>query len=211
MRHQVILLFLLASSYLPAQQVISPDFDTITVTYKLWETPYPHAAYAQDTSREDYNVSLAGNWLSFAGNAKAATATMDQYAREMGMDTARYENLRDNFKPVAAVATLLKDAEHHDIVIINEAHHEPRHRVFTRQLLQGLYDRGYRHFGLETLAAQLPLDSLLSAGDYFPLNGGYYTRDPDFAAMVVTAHRIGFSLFGYEAAGMGSPKARELG
>jgi len=121
---------LVLGSYLHAQQTITPEFDTITVAFDLWEPPYLHAEAAKDTTRENYNFSMAGNWLSFSGNAAEATRLMDGYAREMGMDTARFENLRDNFSPVPAVASLLKDAEKHEIVIINEAHHEPRHRVF---------------------------------------------------------------------------------
>ncbi|WP_020567511.1 hypothetical protein [Neolewinella persica] len=125
---------------------------------------------------------MTGNWLSFSGNAAEANQVMDAYAREMGMDTARFENLRDNFSPVSAIATLLQDAEKHEIVIINEAHHEPRHRVFTRQMLQGLYDRGYRYFGLETLASFGSVDSLMKAGHYPSLKSGYYTRQLDFTA-----------------------------
>ncbi len=211
MRITCLIIFLLAAVRLPAQQILTPVFDTITVSYQLWETPYPSAAYARDTSRDDYNLSLTGNWLSFAGHAQAATEAMDIHARVMGMDTARFENFRDNFRPVPALPALLKDAAEHEIVIINEAHHEPRHRVFTRQLLQGLYDRGYRHFGLETLAAHASVDSLLATGHYFPLNGGYYTRDPGFAAMVVAAKSIGFTVFGYESMGHDGPRARELG
>jgi hypothetical protein len=210
MRNLLITL-LLVGTCLHAQQTIVPEFDTITVVYGLWETPYLHEVSAKDTTQKNYNYSMAGTWLSFTGNVVEATRIMDTNAREMGMDTARFENLRDNYHPSPAVKSLLADAEHHEVVIINEAHHEPRHRVFTRQMLQGLYDRGYRHFGLETLSTFGSVDSLLKAGDYPGLNAGYYTRDPQFAAMIAEASRIGFSLFGYEAAGTGSPKLRELG
>jgi hypothetical protein len=207
----LLLTLLLVGNCIHAQQIITPEFDTITVVFDLWEPPFLHTETAKDTTRENYTVSMAGTWLSFSGNTAEATRLMDGYAREMGMDTARFENLRDNFSPTSAVAALLKDAEEHEIVIINEAHHEPRHRVFTRQMLQGLYDRGYRHFGLETLASFGSVDSLMKAGHYPSLNSGYYTRDPQFAAMIAEATQIGFSLFGYEAAGTGSPKLRELG
>jgi len=173
---------------LPAQQTLRPNFDTVTVSFSLWETPYLHRSAAKDTTRTDYNYAMAGNALSFAGHAREATALMETNASAMG-----------------------EDAELHEIVIINEAHHEPRHRVFTRSLLQGLFDRGYRHFGMETLAGFGPVDSLLHAGHYPALNQGYYTRDPQFAALVAEAVQIGFHVFGYEEPGTGSPKLRELG
>lgn len=194
-----------------AQQTVRPSFDTISVTYKLWETPYAHRGFSLDTTREEYSSAMAGSLLSFAGHAREATALMETSAREMSMDTIRYENFRSAFQPVSALEALLKDAEDHEITIVNEAHHEPRHRVFTRMLLQGLYDRGYRHLGMETLAGYLPVDSLLHAGHYLALNQGYYTREPQFAAMVVDAVSIGYHVFGYEKAGTGSPKLREIG
>jgi len=178
---------------LPAQQTLRPNFDTVTVSFSLWETPYLHRSAAKDTTRTDYNYAMAGNALSFAGHAREATALMETNASAMGKEA------------------ILEDAELHEIVIINEAHHEPRHRVFTRSLLQGLFDRGYRHFGMETLAGFGPVDSLLHAGHYPALNQGYYTRDPQFAALVAEAVQIGFHVFGYEEPGTGSPKLRELG
>ncbi|MBX9449469.1 MAG: hypothetical protein KL787_07030 [Taibaiella sp.] len=38
-----------------------------------------------------------------------------------------------------------------EIIIINEAHHVPLHRIFTRSLLKDLYNNGYRYLGLEAL------------------------------------------------------------
>lgn len=211
MKLQFTILCFLVIHSLAAQEIVRPVFDTVTVNFDLWETPYVHSAHATDTTREGYNFYMAGNLLSFAGHARQATAIMESQAGVMGMDTTRYERFRSDFHPASAVASLLAHAEDHEITIINEAHHEPRHRVFTRSLLQGLYDRGYRHFGLETLAAFGAVDSLLHAGNYTGLKQGYYTRDPQFAAMVKDAARIGFHLFGYEQSGTGSPKLRELG
>lgn len=190
---------------------VTPKFEPIEVTFDLWEAAYLHTATAMDTTAEKYNASRAGSALSFAGQAATAMELMDTYAQEMGMDTARYERFRDHFHAISARESLLEDANKHEVVIINEAHHEPRHRVFARSMLQGLYDQGYRHFGLETLASSPKYDSLALAGDYPKLKGGYYTRDPQFSAMVHDAWQIGFQLFGYEAAGTGSPKTRELG
>jgi hypothetical protein len=46
----------------------------------------------------------------------------------------------------------LNRAKNEKLIIINEAHHNIKHRVFTTSLLQGLYDNGYRFFGLEALS-----------------------------------------------------------
>ncbi|WP_020567512.1 hypothetical protein [Neolewinella persica] len=49
----LLLTLLLVGSYLHAQQTVSPKFDTITVTFDLWEQPYLHTAAAKDTTREN--------------------------------------------------------------------------------------------------------------------------------------------------------------
>jgi hypothetical protein len=194
---------------LSAQTRLSPTFDTITVEFNFWETPYLHRATILDTSRvKDYHQ---GNYLSFSGHPVEATRVMEEEIPRQDMDTARYTRFRDEFRPVPAVPFLLAEAEDHQIVIVNEAHHEPRHRVFTRMLLEGLYERGYRHLGLETLGSWAGSDSLKNPLSYPTLGSGYYTRDPQFAAMVHEAQRIGYRIFGYEAQGTGSPKLRELG
>jgi len=212
-----IILLLFFSSILPGQadetiQVVVPDFDTTTIEFGYYEAPYLHRSVALDTSREGYVSYMAGTLLSFSGLVRESAAIMDQEMAAKGMDTARYKRFKNEFHPVAAVPSLLTKAEDHEVFIINEAHHEPRHRAFSRSLLRGLYERGYRHLGMETLAhGYRNVDSLLKAGDPLDLNDGFYTRDPQFAAMVMEAHKIGFSVFGYEASGTGSPRLRELG
>jgi hypothetical protein len=211
MRFSFTLLAFSGTLLLSAQQRLSPTFDTITVKYDFWETPYLHRVAALDTSETGIEPYQRGNYLSFSGQPIAARRIMEERIPPVGMDTARFTRFREEFRPVPAVPTLLEAAEDHEIVIINEAHHEPRHRVFTRMLLEGLYERGYRHLGLETLGAWAGTDSLADPLAYPRLGSGYYTRDPQFAAMVHEAQRIGYRIFGYEAQGTGSPKLRELG
>ena len=201
MRHHLTSLLLLTYYCLPAQQTVTPTFDTITVEFDVWDTPYLLQSAIRDTSRQDYEAYMIGNYLSFSGYAREATQVMEEEFGERDLDTLRYERFSEEFHAVPAIPSILKDAEQHEIVVVNEAHHEPRHRVFTRQLLQGLYDRGYRHLGMETLSQNAGTDSLADQVSYPSLVSGFYTRDPQFAAMVAEARRIGYRIFGYEAAG----------
>jgi uncharacterized iron-regulated protein len=54
----------------------------------------------------------------------------------------------NTFKAVNAKDYILERAKKEKIIIINEAHHNARHRSFTCSLLQGLYEDGYRYLGL---------------------------------------------------------------
>jgi len=207
----IVFLLLVVPCCLSAQQTVIPTFDTITVEFEVWDTPYLLRSEILDTTRQGYEAYMTGNYLSFSGYAQEATRVMEQKIGEKGMDTARYQRFREEFRPIPAIPAILKDAEEHEITIVNEAHHEPRHRIFTRQLLQGLYDRGYRHFGMETLWRGAGTDSLDNQTSYPALQAGFYTRDPQFAALVAEAQRIGYRIFGYEASETGSPRLREIG
>ncbi len=43
-----------------------------------------------------------------------------------------------------AAEYIIKRSSKERIIIINEAHHQPLHRVFTESLLEGLYQNGFR-------------------------------------------------------------------
>ncbi|WP_069660867.1 hypothetical protein [Arcticibacter eurypsychrophilus] len=91
------------------------------------------------------------------------------------------------------------------ITIINEAHHIPQHRTFTKSLLKGLYKNGYRYLGLETLS-----DTLVNSRKYPTTESGYYIVEPEFGSLVVEAIKVGFKLFAYEASKDKYGKYREI-
>ena len=111
------------------------------------------------------------------------------------------------FRPVSALDYILGRAVNEQLIIINEAHHQPRHRVFTTQLLQGLYDHGFRFLGLEALAEE---DTLLQERGYSIQSSGYYTKEPQFGNLIREAIRIGYTLFPYEAGPGLNGKEREI-
>ncbi|PHN07476.1 hypothetical protein [Flavilitoribacter nigricans] len=110
------------------------------------------------------------------------------------------------FRVADAISYLLERAENEQIIILNEAHHRPEHRVFASALLEGLAQRGYAYLGLEALTPNfddpeaLGLDTSLNERGY-PLNSRYtgnYTREPQFGLFIRQAINNGFHLFGYE-------------
>lgn len=112
--------------------------------------------------------------------------------------------LTENYTPVSAQEYLLKRAGETEILILNEAHHYPSHRIFARKLLAGLWAQGYRYLGIEALTM---------VGDFkqptYPLSSlGYYCNEPMFAHFIREAIGLGFILFPYESSKLG--KEREL-
>src|SRR5690606_17878963 len=100
---------------------------------------------------------------------------------------------------------IIEQSKNSQIVIINEAHHIPKHRTFTKSLLKDLYDNGYRYLGLEAL-----FDSTINERKFPIIESGYYTKEPEFGNLISEALKIGFTLFKYEASEGKNGKEREI-
>ena len=112
------------------------------------------------------------------------------------------------FNPIDARAYLQKLLPEEQIVIINEAHHQPYHRALVRSWLQMFYDAGYRYLGMETLDEK---DTELQERKYPLISSGYYSKEPQFGNLIREAIEMGFTVFPYEAKSGANGKDREIG
>lgn len=120
------------------------------------------------------------------------------------------DSINDVYAKVKAIDYIVEEAKKSQVVIINEAHHNSFHRVFTRALLKKLFDNGYKNLGLEALSNGEYLDSMLNERKY-PINStGYYTKDPQFGNLVREALEIGYTLFAYESIESEGGSGREI-
>lgn len=120
------------------------------------------------------------------------------------------DSLRERYRVIPAADYIVEQARLHQVVIINEAHHSSLHRVFTRSLLQRLYENGYRNLGLEALTNGKLKDSLLHDRKYPVMETGHYTKDPQFGNLIRTALEIGYNVFPYETTNRNNGKPREV-
>ncbi len=155
-------------------------------------------------------ITKAAQYLSYIGEYQAAASVPHEIELEWGFDTLREVDKAyfRSFSPKPAMQAIVERAGKEQIVIINEAHHKPAHRILTRSLLAGLYEKGYRYFGLEALSncAYVPAeycDNELNERGYAynsPLTGTYVT-EPQMGNLIREAIDIGFTLFAYEQFG----------
>lgn len=154
----------------------------------IFSRKYLHGVHKNDTygGAED---------LSFIGEYKLALQFYDKKATEMPKIREEDSLYFSKFKPVNAISYLSGIAEKEKVIMINEAHHQPYHRVFTTRVLKILYDKGFRYFGAETLTQW---DTLLNERKYPNQTSGYYTKEPLYANLIRTALEIGYTVFAYE-------------
>lgn len=146
------------------------------------------------------NVNTRNNsqisWeLSFIGEYQKALEVWDKDEQKWPTPTQTQISDFKKYKPVDANKFISEKAKTEQIIILNEAHQQPYHRIFTTSLLQDLYDLGFRYFGAETISET---DSSLNRRKYPTLNTGYYTEEPCYANLVREALRIGYTVFTYE-------------
>lgn len=152
----------------------------------------------------ELRVSKAAQYYSYIGAYPQALSVPNEVPLEWGFDTLTQadEDYFTRFQPQPAVETLLDKAATAEVLMLNEAHHKPQHRVFTRSLLPGLYERGYRYLGLEALSncASGFCDSTLNERGYAlnsPITGTYVT-EPQMGNLIREAIALGFEVFPYE-------------
>ncbi len=178
----------------------------------LQESPEPYpfinhieAQLVADTTAFAFHKAA---WeYSFIGEYQKALWAFDQTFAGYPTLTDEQKDYFLSFHPVNAYHIILNRAEQERIIMINEAHHQPRHRVFTTSLLEGLYQKGYRFLGLEALAHT---DTLLNERGYLILTSGYYTKEPQLGNLIREALKIGYQVFAYETQQPVNGKEREI-
>lgn len=166
---------------------------------------------AKDTLAWKYQISASD--YATKGDYKNALMQWDlaMGSREKNYSETQIDSINLTYRIVNASDYIMEQAKNNQVVIINEAHHNSFHRVFTKTLLQKLFDSGYTNLGLEALGNGEYLDSTLNNRHYPIIKTGHYIQDPQFGNLVREALEIGYHVFAYENMGEGSGKPREIG
>ncbi len=153
----------------------------------------------------EYNTLLCiWDTGEYCNQMKAGSEDLKSFNRTLSPRDSLYFS---KFKPYDALKYISDRTKEERVVIINEAHQQPLHRVFTESLLQEFYDNGFRYFGAETLGY---FDSKLNQRKYPILSSGTYTVEPQYGNLVRSALRIGYHVFQYESKSHGNPRQREI-
>lgn len=101
--------------------------------------------------------------------------------------------LKGDEKSGAALQAIVDEAKNRQVVILNEAHHIPLHRVFARQLASELRKIGFEYLAGEAFSPDIPLHPISVNQEM-----GFYVREPMYASFVRSAISEGWSFIGYD-------------
>lgn len=204
----VLIIFLLSCS---SQKTLIFEKYKFEISGFDWDAkPYKFSKFIKDSVTQNQGNQNASWDYSYIGNIENMLITWDSNAKPR--DTLSKDEVKafEEFSKISAIPVIIERAKKSKVVIVNEAHHMPQHRVFTTTLLQGLYDEGYRHLGMESFLSSRRSDSTILANKYPILTNGYYVKEPQYGNIVRQAVKIGFKVFGYESQGHDNLKEREI-
>lgn len=163
---------------------------------------------------------------SLKGNYKRAHEINSQQPSKSTIYTKQQiDSILAKYRVVDAKTYVVNQAKKHKVTILNESHHNPRHRAFTKSLLKELYNAGYTNLGLEALyngpkggtklsnGAKIldEKDAFINSRKYPIKTSGEYVKEPQMGNLIREAIEIGFVVFSYEKTGVGSGYPREYG
>ncbi len=219
------ILFLFFFNYCEAQMSI--ESEVVSIAFK---NPYRFNSYIEEKLEENNQMNLFQAFLDYSNKGEfKKSQELDDITREdqtsISYNSKQVDSINSKYTAFDAVDYITEQAKSAKVIIINEAHHQPRHRAFTSLLLKELYQSGYTHLGLEALyngqrggtvlnnGARIldERDTLLNERMYAVQKSGAYIKEPQFGNLIREALEIGFTLFAYEKPGVGSGYPRELG
>lgn len=173
----------------------------ICVAGKAQISPYQFSSAIDSSLRADttpFKYQMAATAYSYIGEYKLGLETRDRELKnKSGEPTESHKAVLAPFNnKVNATSYILEQAAKTSIVIFNEAHHNPRHRVFVTILLSELKKLGYTYIGLEALPYS---DSNININKYPSVTPISYTNEPCFGNLLREALQLGYTVFPYEA------------
>jgi hypothetical protein len=142
--------------------------------------------YYKSEEKDFFNQMLA-TYYAFANNTQKSDSVWSSLTGKNKDDTLQ-------FKIIGIVDDLLKLAENQQVVMFNEAHNSPSHRLLIDNLLESFYNHGFRYLALEAFFA----DSLFYKTGFPSLDNGFYLCEPNLSNLVRNAYKKGYKIISYD-------------
>jgi hypothetical protein len=184
-----------ASTPLASSNPVAKPLDYMAALRKLESDP---ALTSGDNGTRSGALQMLGTGLSFVGDTAGALATFPfgkppQAASEA--DRAKAREILEQHDVREALQAIVAAAKDRQIVILNEAHHVPRHRAFASLVMLELRKLGFEYFAAETFDENT--DAMAARG-YSVIGDGHYNREPVFGDLIRRALAAGYRPVAYE-------------
>ncbi|MFA6277782.1 MAG: hypothetical protein WC622_13600 [Pedobacter sp.] len=153
-----------------------------------------------------FELQMQLTYGSFLANNPDYTKLLAQQESTIQLNTNLIDVIKNgNLGNDQAFEKIVQMAKAKRLVMINENHFYPNHRIFIINLLKQLKAVGYNYLALEALSS----DTVLNQYNAYPiLATGFYTREQHYGNLLRTAKQLGYNFVSYEH--MGINKDREI-
>lgn len=177
----------------PVSEVAPPAADTLPPAYALSEKMQEARSYL--FSHAELFLADPTSAESAGGYNQAVTMLGREDLMALVPEKNRWHQnavCTEDLRP--ALTGIEELAKSHTLVIINESHSRPRHRVFIGEVVERLRAAGFTHYAAETLS----IEGAARASGQTIASDGWYTHDPVHARMLEDIRASGMALVAYE-------------
>jgi len=143
------------------------------------------------------------NWLQSYGTFMSRLTSEQKEIQKSVHKFSNFNNSRENFVSSenvlhindAALSYLVQKCKNERVVMINENHFAPHHRMLGEIIIDSLYNYGFRYLAMEAIWEN---DTALNERGFATTNTGLYSREPMMANLIRKAIEKGYSVFGYD-------------
>uniref|UniRef100_UPI0040470810 hypothetical protein n=1 Tax=Flavobacterium sp. TaxID=239 RepID=UPI0040470810 len=161
-----------------------------------------------DKQEEWTRLQMALTFSSFLGDNEYYNSFLEKLESNFTKNDTIATIINENVITHNVIDQIIEEAKKHKIVMVNENHFYPNHRLLIIDLLPKLKEIGYNYLALEALGEKQ--DSILNLKNSYPtLSTGFYTKEQNFSNLIRNAKKLGFKFVAYE--NVDSNKNREVG
>ncbi|MGK6352222.1 hypothetical protein [Parapedobacter sp. DT-150] len=179
---------------------LAPMFSITEIkTNKLYEVLNNVQQYPTHSDQDWWTkTQLILTYASFLGDNAPYRQALEALEQRMMSDSVVRQVL-DHTPAVTGNAVLdviATEARNRQLVMINENHFYPNHRLLVADLLDSLHAVGYRYLALEALDSDQ--EEAVNTSRQINLKTGFYTQEQQYARLIRKALVLGFTLVAYE-------------
>jgi hypothetical protein len=151
--------------------------------------------YVNTEVEYSYIQALATQYACFTNLNSERDSLVNLWRQGNYMSHRDEENVRIRYRDEDATNYLLSEAQNRQVVMFNENHFIPEHRLLLSWMLDDFYKQGFRYLAVEGLwVDSIVQPNMLSIRK----ESGYYTRIPELSNMLYKASELGFYILGYD-------------
>lgn len=195
-----ILFLLLGSCHSSQIREIEFDFGEYEFEYEIDQL----FAATNDGGLAATRYSFVGAHEKSIGALSANADTVDRISENT------WNQIKEAYSFHEAADYIIREAEKHDLILINEAHAVPQHRNFVKRLLPALSTLGFEYLALEAIGMTSKgqqYDTEIEERGYATTRSGFYLKEPELGNLIRDAVKHGFKIIGYD---QGSGEEREI-